>query len=244
VKATWALRIDRAALPALGACRLVPGVEVAEVEGGLWLRGVDLPDADRLKFLALPDAVRFDIGPDGALRPEGNLLSAGTLPAAKWIALRDAVPVELPVSAFSGTRLRPATLRCERSDVEATPNAALLSWADWSRYAVAAPRVRLERWRFARDGGDRVLVCGTPLPPLPSAPYVEQDGIALPAGWRLIPRLPSAAVARLLDLAPGDVALFAPDGAWERLRGEDFAAASRAAIRLSGDPAVGREEGR
>lgn len=243
MKATWALRIDRAALPALGACRLVPGVEVAEVEGLLWLRGVDLPDADRLKFLALPNAVRFDIGPDGALRPEGHLLSAGVLPAGKWIALREAVPVELPVSAFSGTRLRAATLRCERSDVEVAPNAALLSWEDWSRYAVAAPRVRLDRWRFARGGGDRVLVCGTPLPPLPSAPYVEQDGIALPAGWRLVPRLPSAAVARTLDLAAGDVALFAPDGSWERLRGDDFAAASRAAIRLSDNRAPDREEG-
>lgn len=244
MKATWALRIDRAALPALGACRLVPGVEVAEVEGLLWLRGVDLPDADRLKFLALPDAVRFDIGPDGALRPEGHLLSAGVLPVAKWIALREAVPVELPVSAFSGTRLRPAALRCERSDVEAAPNAALLSWGDWSRYVVAAPRVRLDRWRFARDGGDRVLVCGTPLPPLPSAPYVERDGIALPAGWRLVPRVPSTAVARMLDLASGDVALFAPDGSWERLRGEDFAAASRAAIRLSDDRAADPGEGR
>lgn len=244
MKATWALRIDRASLPALGACRLVPGVEVAEVDGDLWLRGVDLPDSDRLKFLALPDAVRFDIGPDGALRPEGKLLSAGVLPAAKWVTIREAVPVDLPVSAFAGVRLRPATLRSERSDVEAAANAALLSWADWSRYAVAAPRVRLDRWRFARDGGDRVLVCGTPLPPLPSAPYVEQDGVALPAGWRLVPRLPSAAVARILNLAAGDVALFASDGSWERLRGEDFAAASRAAIRLSGEDAVGREEGR
>ena len=68
------------------------------------------------------------------------------------------------------------------------------------------------------------------LPPLPGQRWVEQEGIAVPAGWTWTPAVEAALVRQVFGLAAGDVALWHADGAWERIAGDEFVRATRAAV--------------
>jgi hypothetical protein len=65
------------------------------------------------------------------------------------------------------------------------------------------------------------------------------ENAALPAGWRLEPELEPAALARLLALEHGDLALFDVDGSWEHLPVQAFVRATRAAARATSEAAGG-----
>ena len=88
----------------------------------------------------------------------------------------------------------------------------------WEAYAVQAPQVRLDRWQFAVAEDGRVLVRGGPLPPLPGGRWVDRKGIAVPAGWQWSPPVEASTVRTVFSLEPGDLALWQPDGTWQRIR--------------------------
>ena len=98
---------------------------------------------------------------------------------------------------------------------------------------IEAPQVRLDRWRFAVAADGRVAVHGQPLPPLPGRRWVEQEGIAVPAGWTWTPAVEAALLRQVFGLAEGDVALWDVDGAWERIAADEFVRATRAAVRAT-----------
>ena len=104
----------------------------------------------------------------------------------------------------------------------------------WAAYAVEAPQIRLDRWRFAVAADGRAAVNGRPLPPLPGRRWVEREGIAVPAGWTWTPAVEVAILRELFGLAEGDVALWHEDGAWERIAAGEFVRATRVAVRETG----------
>jgi hypothetical protein len=121
----------------------------------------------------------------------------------------------------------------------------LLSRFDlWAAYAIEAPQIRLNPWRFAVAADGRVAVHVQPqakrvanlssaLPPLPGRRWVEQDGVAIPAGWSWTPAVDAALLREVFGLAEGDVALWHADGTWERIAAEEFVRATRAAVRAT-----------
>ena len=115
----------------------------------------------------------------------------------------------------------------------------------WAAYAVAAPQVRLDRWRFAVAGDGRVAVhcqfqsrqvtnLSYILPPLPGQRWVEQEGIAVPAGWTWSPAVETAILRQVFGLAAGDLALWHTDGTWERIAADEFVRSTRTAVRETG----------
>jgi hypothetical protein len=119
------------------------------------------------------------------------------------------------------------------SEAEGEPNVLVTSRACWLAYGGNAPQARLDRWSFAMETTGRVAVRGRPLPPIAGTRYIEQEGVAAPAGWSWVPRLSAQVVREALQLDAGDLALLHDDGTWDYIAAEDFVRATRSAIRLS-----------
>jgi hypothetical protein len=96
-----------------------------------------------------------------------------------------------------------------------------------------APQARLAHWSFAADSTGRVVVRGAPLPPLRGTQYVEECGIAAPAGWHWAPPVEAAVARAALGLEQGDSALWFADGSWHKIAAGDWVRATRSAARFS-----------
>ncbi len=96
-----------------------------------------------------------------------------------------------------------------------------------------APQIRLNRWCFAAAADGRVVVRGVPVAPLPGTPYVEQAGVAVPAGWAIAPELPEKVLSKVLQVEPGGLVLLDPNGSLQRIAASDFVRATRSAIRAT-----------
>jgi hypothetical protein len=121
------------------------------------------------------------------------------------------------------------------------PSVLLTTIDRWNDYAIRAPQVRLDRWQFAADEGGRVVIRGQPLPPLAGQRWVEQDGIAVPAGWWWSPPVEATIVRLVLGLEADDFALWQLDGTWERIGAARFVRASRTAVRATAEASGKRE---
>lgn len=227
-----------AAAGVLAAVRTLPGLHAAPepATGRLWLRtgpsSEPLPPALR----QLPAEAVYTLDAAGRLFQPGRLTPTATLPALAWQPVRELLPVELPTAALpaqGAPRYRPRLV----PSAQAEPGAALLtSLAEWLRYAETAPEIRLVGLRFAAAADGRVLVLGTPLPPLPGqeywvAPGAAPAGLLLPAGHALEAPLLAPLLAQQLVPAQDALLLFAPDGGWERVPTAHLLPATRAAVR-------------
>jgi hypothetical protein len=183
------------------------------------------------QLAAVAGARRFSVLADGQLLPPGARVPQGWLPQGPWTALLRWMGFELPPAVLAGRSEATAPLALVRSDRMEDASLLLARFDLWAAYAVTAPQVRLDRWRFAVAADGRVAVHGRPLPPLPGQCWVEREGIAVPAGWTWTPAVEAALVRQVFALAAGDVALWHADGAWERIAGEQFVRATRAAVR-------------
>jgi len=189
----------------------------------------------------LPGATRFSVFPDRQLLAAGTHVPHGYLPTGPWHPLAEWLGITLEPAGLAGKAGEKASVRLVRSSSPREANVLLVPLAVWRDYGVSAPQVRLERWSFAVNDSGEVVIRGTPLPPLPGQPFVERDGVAVPAGWDWAPPVDAAVLREVLGLAAGDLALLRPDGAWDRVPADAFVRAVRSAIRLSGEetPHVG-----
>ena len=88
-----------------------------------------------------------------------------------------------------------------RTDREQDASLLLTQFDLWAAYSIEAPQVRLDRWRFAVAADGRVAVHVHPLPPLPGQRWVEQEGIAVPAGWTWAPAVEAELLRQVFGLA-------------------------------------------
>ena len=238
----WAIRLDRRDVAAAGRLRLMAGVEVCEQGDAVWLRGPQSGEELQWQLAALAGARRFSVLPDGQLLPCGARVPQGWLPQGPWTALLRWMGCELPPAGLAGqgdALLSPALVR---SDRVAEASLLLTRFDLWAAYALEAPQVRLDRWRFAVAADGRAVVhdqsqsrqvanLSYVLPPLSGQRWVEQDGIAVPAGWTWTPAVEAALLWQVFGLAAGDVALWHVEGVWERIAADEFVRATRAAVR-------------
>lgn len=227
---TWVVQLPAVEISNLSRLCHRDEVEVCETGNELWLRGKsDDPDRDA-DVLSLPGN-RFSVTPDEQLIPSGKRIPRGQIPPGPWLRLQEWMQVSLPTASFSGELTTEAQLTIVRGGSPVAPNLLLTSFSEWRRYALRAPQVRLQRWSFAVGPGEQAVVRGAPIPPVPGVQYVEQDGIAIAAGWRLQPHVDADVLRTALGLKSGELAVFREDGSWYHLRSEDFVMATRAAVR-------------
>jgi hypothetical protein len=219
------------AVEALGPLRRVHGLLVLADGDTIWLRWEG--DATlRRRLLVLPDARVFDLLPDGQLVPDGRRVPSGRLPDGVWMTLLRWLEVTTEPAALPGQVRERVPVRVVPSGAEREANVLLTDLQAWVEYASSAPQVRLSRCRFAASGA-AVVVIGSPLPPLPGTRFCERDGIAVQAGHAWEPALDAAVLRAALRLENGDLALLHADGSCDRIRGSEFVAASRSAVRFS-----------
>jgi hypothetical protein len=229
----WAASLPLAAAAGLASLRFLRGTAALIVEEVIWLRGQKLSAADELRLRQVPDLERFQVTEQGELLPMGSLLPCGHLPSGTWQKLKDFLQPQLPPLRIVADTLPQLTLSLVRDTQQRDVAAVLTTINVWEEYALSAPQVRLTPLKFAMNAERKVLIVGTPLPPLTGEWFWEAGGIFIAAGWCWSPAVEPVIVRRLLQLSDDDVGLWHANGQWELIRRNDCVAARRAAVRAS-----------
>lgn len=225
--------LSQADKAALGSVRCLPGLQAAEDEGFIWVRGIPAPEKIDLRIRQLPGLHTYLLDADNYLFPPGGLTPVGKLKLLNWVNLSEYVTIELPVSALPGKINQQHAIRLVPSGRSQAGNALLTDLDTWKTYGEQAPLVRLQQARFAVSEKDKVLIIGSPLPALPGKEYVLYDTLLLPCGYEFDPPAISNLVITRLDPSKEALLLFDIDGSWEKVPKESFVSATRSAIRLT-----------
>lgn len=230
---TWYVRLHPQHIASLAVLRARVGVDVCESsDDDVWLRGTAHDEELEVTLRTIPGQEFEELG-DGQLVPRGGRVPRATLPIGPWVPLKEWLRVELPIAALAVAPRSTVPLQLVRSERESDANVLLASMDDWHKFATSAAHIRLQPLKFAASDDGRVLVCGTPLPPIPGTQFVESDGVAVPCGWEPEPSLQTDVLRELLGLQNQDVAILSPNGDWQHVSGDDFVQATRSAVRAS-----------
>ncbi len=220
----------------------MPGISVWQAQADLWLRGDELTDELEFELRKLPGAQQYMVGEDETITPMGRLVPVGSLPSAHWQPIAKwFLPAPQP-AAMAGQVVDKAAVRLVRSSVPKPANVLLTTLDVWVRWATNAPQVRLRPLMFAVSAEATVIVRGEPLPGISGQRSVESAGVAVPAGLELEPALETASIRLLLQTESTELALISADGSWQRIGGEDFVRATRAAARATAVGIKGDED--
>ncbi|HEY1200471.1 MAG TPA: hypothetical protein VGE79_05800 [Niastella sp.] len=225
--------LSQADKAALGSVRCLPGLQAAEDEGFIWVRGINALDNIDLRIRQLPGLHTYTSDADNNLFPPGGLTPVAKLKPLKWVPVAEYITVTLPVSALPGKVSLQHVIKLIPSGRLQESNVLLASLATWKNYAETAPLVRLQQTRFAVSENNKVLIMGTPLPALPGREYVLQDTLLLPCGFEFDPPAISELVIARLDPSKESLLLFDTDGTWEKVPKNAFMPSTRSAIRLT-----------
>jgi hypothetical protein len=218
---------------ALGSVRCLPGLQAAEAEGFIWVRGIPALEKIDLRIRQLPGLHTYLLDADNNLFPPGGLTPVGKLKSLNWVALSSFVTVELPVSALPGKIDQQHAIRLVPSGRSQAGNALLTDLETWKAYAEHASLVRLQQTRFAVSEKNKVLIIGSPLPALPGREYVLQDTLLLPCGYEFDPPVICSLVITRFDPLKEALLLFDTNGTWEKIPTTAFVHSTRSAIRLT-----------
>jgi hypothetical protein len=218
---------------ALGSVRCLPGLQAAEDEGFIWVRGVNALDNIDLRIRQLPGLHTYTLDADDNLFPPGGLTPVAKLKPLKWVPVAEYITVTLPVSALPGKVSLQHAIKLMPSGRSQEGHALLTDLATWKNYAETASLVRLQQTHFAVSENNNVLIMGTPLPALPGKEYVLQGTLLLPCGFEFDPPAISELVIARLDPSKESLLLFDIDGTWEKVPKTAFMPSTRSAIRLT-----------
>jgi MoxR-vWA-beta-propeller ternary system domain bpX2 len=237
----WVIRIALTDAESLAPLRLTRGIEVAEKEQFVWIRGPSEEKVERL-VRALPAIARYEVTGGNRLRNLESRIPAEMLPALNWQLVSAWLRVKMPTSSSprpsppveereTDISLLPVSIRIVRSAEERSIALLVTSLEEWREFALNAPEVRLRQLRFAVDEAGNVVVCGKPLPPLPGRQFVLHGNIAVQAGFMWKPAVSADVLSRRLGLGTDALALFHEDGTFSRIEAEQFVPATRSAVR-------------
>lgn len=232
LNAGWIAALPTAAISHLGKLRERVGLEVCEAEGQVWLRGPALDEALLRELRALLGSRIFQPLSDGQLLPLGATVPHDYAPRGNWQALRQWLTIRLPTKQFVAAPPAPARLELVRTAGQQAPTLVRLLWPEWHDYALTAPQLRLSRLEFAACQAD-VVVRGEPLPPLRGEYFYVRSGVAAPIGFDWRPALDARVLREAWGCEPDELVLLSRTGGHTRLRGDQFVAATRSAIRLT-----------
>ena len=194
----WAIVVAKEDVTALAPLRLFSGIEIAEAETTAWVRSRDVEE-NLLRLLpTIPAVARYEWRTDNRLRAMGSRIPAETFPILKWQSLNSWLRPDFPPAASPAQQPDRAPLRLVRTTEERDSNLLLTDLKTWLEFAASAAEIRLAILEFAMNEEAKVLVRGAPLPPLPGSRFVEQDGIAVPAGFTWNPAVSVQVMKRAL----------------------------------------------
>lgn len=209
----------------------ITGISAMRHNEFVWLKGTHTDSAVQRQLASLSSSGRFEVLPDGALRRPGERVPLGYLPAGEWYPLAKFFSVTLPPIVVPARTQIKVAIRLTPSTEIADPNLLITNLTDWAKYSEDAPFARLRRLKFAVSRDRKVLVHGSPLPPLPGIRGVVESGLAVPCGWRWSPHIEATVLAQAWKIQDGEVWLMWPGQSVERVLADQWVAASHSAIR-------------
>jgi MoxR-vWA-beta-propeller ternary system domain bpX2/FtsH ternary system domain X7 len=264
----WVIRILLTDAESLAPLRLTRGIEVAEKEAFVWIRGASGDERFERLVRALPAVARYEITGGNRLRNLESRIPAETLPALNWQSVNTWLRVKMPLTPAlssdgereknshslhvrnderdevsplaAGPGLPAVSIRIVRSAEERSVALLVTSLDEWREFALNAPEIRLRQLRFAVDEAVNVVIRGKPLPPLPGRQFVLHGNIAVQAGFTWEPAVSADVLSRRLGLATDALALFHDDGTFSRIEAEQFVPATRSAVRETAEGFVTR----
>jgi hypothetical protein len=238
----WLICLARQDAAALATVRLTPGLEVAETEEHVWVRGHKPDERVAAQLKGLPALHRYEVTQDNYLRRIDERIPRQPLPQFKWQPLQHWLQVKCAPAALPAQAPDRSLIVLVRSFDERAPDLLLVSLNTWLAFAEVASEVRLQRLSFAANDRGEVLVRGQPLPPLPGERYVLLENIAVPAGYRWEPAVAAGVVAHCFGVPASSIALWRDDGTVEQISAEQFIPATRSAARSTAEELL-RHEG-
>lgn len=197
----------------------------------LWLRG-DVGEGNVTgRIRSIPDAELFEVQSGQHLIRSGETVPCARLPDGEWQPIEQWIELQLPSPGFAAVLRDKLALKLVRSTRPTEANILETNWNSWFEYVISAPQIRLSRLGYALSDQDRVLVRGTPLPPINGRRHFESYGVILPTGWRFEPDIGPIVARQILRLADDELALFADDGSYERILQTVFVQATRSSVR-------------
>jgi hypothetical protein len=230
--------LDRAAaallpldgLAALAAERCRGDVQVVIDGGHAWVTWPAGTEAVWQAMLAVPGIIFFEQH-DGRWHALGRRLPRFDVPLRGEPRCLDALLFPAPVHAEPaptdvGPAVRLSIVPSERvrpaSALRATI-AQLLPWVE------RAPTAELRACRVAACG-DRIMLLGEPLPPVPGAERFWGERVLVPLGFRPEPDVPESALRIAANSSLGELLVLTADGA-EAIPDSAFAPLTRAVLR-------------
>ena len=218
---------------ALGSVRCLPGLQAADNEGFIWVRGIAVNNEIDLRIRQLPGLHTYTLDADDYLFPPKGLTPIGKLQPMTWVPLSTYITVTLPVSALPGKISQQVAVRLVPSQQLQQGNALLTDLPSWKAYGETAPLVRLQQTRFAVSEENKVLIIGEPLPALPGKEYVLQDTLLIPCGFEFDPPVIRSLIGSQFNSDNDSFLLFDTDGTWQEIPKDAFVQTTRSAIRLT-----------
>lgn len=229
----WVFTLSKKHKTDLGPIRCLSRWLAAEDEATIWLKGGMANEGVDLRIRQLPIDHSYLLDENLQLFPIGGLTPLGILPSMEWRILTDFIPIEFPIAALPAQPTATYSPQLVAATFEQHCEGILTDWDTWSKYAVNAPRVRLEGLRFAVSGLKAVFILGTPLPPIQGSAYWKDQQLLLPAGWAFQRSMSAQILARKLCPQKDAFLLFHKRGDWESIPESAFVKASRSAVRLT-----------
>lgn len=229
----WAIRLTAQNANYAGQLRDYEHVQALQVEDAIWLRGPGGDDVGE-RVATLPGE-RFDVLGDGQLRLFGNRVPSARLPEGDWEPIRQFIRVVLPTAKYATAALDRVPLLLERGSAgDQDVDAMLVDRQSWLSYVDTAPQIRLAPLRFAAAEDGRVLVLGTPLPPVLGQRLTgASHGVIVPAGVSWVPAVEPAVVRRVFAGDLDALVLWLESDRWEFVAADSVLSVSRSAVRAT-----------
>jgi len=219
----------------LAPLRLVPSIEVAETTADVWVRGTAGDEKLSRALRSLPALARFEWLPNGRLRSVESRIPSQSLPALQWAAIAQWLLVHLPSPGLPGHSLDRVGLSLVRSVEEKSASVLRTDFETWHYFVLQAPEIRLRSLRFALSDNRQVVIWGTPLPPISGRRFVEQEGIAVPAGFSWQPAVSPKVLRQVFQAGEDSLVIWDETNSCLHLHPEQFVPASRSGARATLD---------
>ena len=219
----------------LSPLRLAPSIEVADSSEDIWVRGKPGDEIVSRALQALPALARFELLPDGRLRPLESRIPGPAVPPVHWAPIAQWLQVRLPSPSLPGHDLERMGLSLVRSFSEKPATVLRTDFRAWHSFVLQSSEIRLRSLRYALSDNREVVVWGIPLPPISGRRFVEQEGLAVPAGFSWKPAVSPKVLRQVFQAGENSLVIWDDTNSCVHLHPEQFVPASRSGVRATRD---------
>jgi hypothetical protein len=208
-------------------------LKVGFEENTIWIKDLDYVQVNSTEVKSIPfKAVYYE--KQGKLYPLNSLLPQCLVPSLLWTPVERALPVKLPSFNHNYFGIHEQIdIRLVPHDAEAEAVAMITDTGVLKQYIETAPSVRLEKIRWCLQEGNKVLLLGRPLLPLPGDTFWQRKDLLLPTGFDFELHLLTDIIQKRVNPGRDHWVCWNTDGTCWLVAKENMMPLSRSSFRLS-----------